>query len=67
MNPIVYGFMSKTFRESFKLALCCSSDPRSYMRRTGSNYSMRFISRNGSQTKTTPDSKRQETTSLCVT
>ncbi|XP_030756117.1 gastrin/cholecystokinin type B receptor-like [Sitophilus oryzae] len=67
INPIIYGFMSKTFRESFKLALCCSSDSKEYIRRTGSNYSMRFISRNSSQTRTTPETRRQERTLLCVT
>ncbi|XP_050314605.1 QRFP-like peptide receptor [Anthonomus grandis grandis] len=59
INPVIYGFMSKTFRESFKVALCCSPDKASF-HRTGSNYSMRFISRNGSQTRTTADVRRQE-------
>ncbi|KAH1023479.1 hypothetical protein HUJ04_012678 [Dendroctonus ponderosae] len=65
INPIIYGFMSKTFRESFKVALCCSPE-KAFIHRTGSNYSMRYISRNGSQTRTTADAKRQES-SLFVT
>ncbi|KAL1492851.1 hypothetical protein ABEB36_011031 [Hypothenemus hampei] len=59
INPIIYGFMSKTFRESFKVALCCSPE-KPFIHRTGSNYSMRFVSRNGSQTRTTADVRRQE-------
>ncbi|XP_008193428.2 QRFP-like peptide receptor [Tribolium castaneum] len=52
INPIIYGFMSKSFRESFKLVLCscCSSDLRGHR---GSNYSLRYVSRTGSQTRTT--------------
>lgn len=62
INPIIYGFMSKTFRDSFKVALCCLQD-KAFIHRSGSNYSMRFISRNGSQTKTTADvARRQDST-----
>ncbi|KAJ3622910.1 hypothetical protein MTP99_019181 [Tenebrio molitor] len=50
INPIIYGFMSKSFRESFKLVLCCSSELRMHR---GSNYSLRHVSRTGSQTRTT--------------
>ncbi|XP_060537437.1 gastrin/cholecystokinin type B receptor-like [Cylas formicarius] len=63
VNPIIYGFMSKSFRESFMLALCCTSDAHVRMRRGGSNYSIKYISRNGSQTRTT-DLKRQESSLL---
>ncbi|XP_066258859.1 QRFP-like peptide receptor [Euwallacea similis] len=63
INPIIYGFMSKTFRESFKVALCCSSET-AFIHRTGSNYSMRYVSRNGSQTKTTADVRRQDSSLL---
>ncbi|KAJ3639680.1 hypothetical protein Zmor_003024 [Zophobas morio] len=52
INPVIYGFMSKSFRESFKLVLfsCCSSELRAHR---GSNYSLRYVSRTGSQTRTT--------------
>ncbi|KAJ8936447.1 hypothetical protein NQ314_012309, partial [Rhamnusium bicolor] len=51
INPIVYGFMSKSFRESFVLALCFSSDVKCAYR--GSSYSLRYVSRRGSQTRST--------------
>jgi hypothetical protein len=33
VNPVVYAFMSKNFRESFKYALCSCIHGRAYMRR----------------------------------
>ncbi|XP_026468887.1 somatostatin receptor type 1-like [Ctenocephalides felis] len=33
INPIVYGFMSKSFRDSFALTLCCSSKGAKGVRR----------------------------------
>ncbi|XP_018565624.1 pyroglutamylated RFamide peptide receptor-like [Anoplophora glabripennis] len=51
INPIVYGFMSKSFRESFVLAVCFSSDIKSGHRE--SSYSLKYLSRRGSQTRST--------------
>ncbi|RZC36908.1 pyroglutamylated RFamide peptide receptor-like, partial [Asbolus verrucosus] len=42
INPIIYGFMSKSFRESFKLVLCCNfaeARPSSL-----SSYSLKYVS-----------------------
>lgn len=55
INPIIYGFMSKNFRDTFKMKLCCSRRIK-YRYRGSSNYSLqisRQISRTGSQTKNT--------------
>ncbi|XP_018322690.1 QRFP-like peptide receptor [Agrilus planipennis] len=54
INPIIYGFMSKNFRESFQLALCCKLEPRSTKIRSSRMVSsFHRISRSGSQTRTT--------------
>ncbi|CAH0562013.1 unnamed protein product [Brassicogethes aeneus] len=49
INPIIYGFMSRSFRESFVRALCCTSDKRT----SKNSFTLRHISRNGSQTRST--------------
>ncbi|KAF2882316.1 hypothetical protein ILUMI_23881 [Ignelater luminosus] len=54
INPIIYGFMSKSFRESFQSALCCAKTPTSeHSNGTRIMSSFRQISRSGSQTRTT--------------
>ncbi|XP_019880303.1 QRFP-like peptide receptor isoform X2 [Aethina tumida] len=49
LNPIIYGFMSRSFRKGFLRTLCCSKDNRS---KTNS-VTLRQNSRNGSQTRST--------------
>ncbi|XP_022915499.1 QRFP-like peptide receptor [Onthophagus taurus] len=54
INPIIYGFMSKNFRDSFQSALCCFS--RRWQRQNAvntTNYSTRQISRSSTHTKHT--------------
>ncbi|CAH1121030.1 unnamed protein product [Ceutorhynchus assimilis] len=65
INPIIYGFMSKTFRESFKVALCCSKE-KAFIHRTGSSYSVKYISRS-SQTRTTADIRLRQESSVFIT
>lgn len=50
LNPIVYGFMSKSFRKSFMLVLCCPSNIKNKQR---INYSLKYVSRTGSHTRAT--------------
>ncbi|XP_065165380.1 QRFP-like peptide receptor [Atheta coriaria] len=54
INPVIYGFMSKNFRDSFRSVLCCflprQRDQR-HMKPVTS--SVRQISRTGSQTRNT--------------
>lgn len=47
VNPIVYGFMSKNFRETFKHALCTCFRGPAYVRR------MQFKRQNSMQTRST--------------
>ncbi|XP_028134502.1 QRFP-like peptide receptor [Diabrotica virgifera virgifera] len=47
INPIIYGFMSKSFRESFVQALCLKYERRRMHERT-SSYSLRHMSARGS-------------------
>ncbi|KAJ8923595.1 hypothetical protein NQ315_010174 [Exocentrus adspersus] len=51
INPIVYGFMSKSFRETFALTVCFATDVKS--RHRGSSHSLKYFSRRGSQTRST--------------
>ncbi|CAG9855082.1 unnamed protein product [Phyllotreta striolata] len=51
INPIIYGFMSKTFRESFIQAICLKSDGRAPDRT--SSYSLRYVSTRGSSVRST--------------
>ncbi|CAH1103549.1 unnamed protein product [Psylliodes chrysocephalus] len=49
INPIIYGFMSKSFRESFVQAICLKADRRGQDRT--STYSLRYVSTRGSSTR----------------
>ncbi|GLV43048.1 RYamide receptor [Carabus blaptoides fortunei] len=56
INPIIYGFMSKNFRESFQAALCCSNSDNyttEYSPNKLTNDSIKHFSRTGSQTRNT--------------
>ncbi|KAF5294838.1 hypothetical protein FQA39_LY00322 [Lamprigera yunnana] len=50
INPIIYGFMSKNFRDSFRSVLCCKRKTTSHDR-NGTRVVSSF--RNSSQTRTT--------------
>lgn len=51
LDPIIYGFMSKSFRDSFSAVLCCTKDNNAYGHRSISRMtsSVRQISRTGSR------------------
>lgn len=51
LDPIIYGFMSKSFRDSFSAVLCCTRSNTAYNHRSMSRMtsSVRQISRTGSK------------------
>ncbi|XP_017781016.1 PREDICTED: pyroglutamylated RFamide peptide receptor-like [Nicrophorus vespilloides] len=53
INPVIYGFMSKNFRDSFKTVLCCYKEGAKKRHASTATSSIRHASRSGSQTRNT--------------